>query len=144
MSLARLAIVHVVSIVILVFEKFSVSSLPLACCCLQAGRAIAATLLGRNNPAARLPTTWYSKEGLARIGDIRDYRMHPHNGTSASSHTPPQEQHQAAAHQAAAGQAAAGRTYRYHALPVLWPFGCDRIAYEKAIAFHRIFRSRLR
>ena len=123
---------HVVSIVILVFEKFSVSSLPLACCCLQAGRAIAATLLGRNNPAARLPTTWYSKEGLARIGDIRDYRMHPHNGTSASSHTPPQEQHQyqAAEHQEhqAAEQEAAGRTYRYHTLPVLWPFGCDRLS----------------
>ena len=138
MSLARLAIVHVVSIVILVFEKFSVSSLPLACCCLQAGRAIAATLLGRNNPAARLPTTWYSKEGLARIGDIRDYRMHPHNGTSASSHTPPQDQHQAEhqdqaghqehQHQAAAGQEVAGRTYRYHTLPVLWPFGCDRLS----------------
>ena len=126
---------HVVSIVILVFDKLSVSSLPLACCCPQAGRAIAATLLGRNNPAARLPTTWYSKEGLARIGDIRDYRMHPHNGTGASSHTPPQDQHQAAEHQhqaaeqeeQAAGQEVAGRTYRYHTLPVLWPFGCDRL-----------------
>ena len=55
-----------------------------------------ATLLGESNPAARLPTTWYSS--ISDIGPITDYTMLPAGGK-------------------------AGRTYRYFDGPVLYPFG---------------------
>ena len=61
-----------------------------------AGSALAATLLGESNPAARLPTTWYSS--ISDIGPITDYTMLPAGGK-------------------------AGRTYRYFDGPVLYPFG---------------------
>ena len=61
-----------------------------------AGSALAATLLGASNPAARLPTTWY--KFLSDIGPITDYSMLPAGGK-------------------------AGRTYRYFDGPVLYPFG---------------------
>lgn len=65
---------------------------------MSTGTALAATLFGEANPAARLSTTWYHPSSLEALGPITSYQMHP-------SSTRP------------------GRTYRYYTADVLFPFG---------------------
>ena len=67
---------------------------------MTSGTAIAAALTGSANPGGRLTHTWYTPAGLAAIGNITDYRMHPDPATAYP-----------------------GRTYRYTSAPVLLPFG---------------------
>ena len=45
-----------------------------------AGTALAATLFGESNPAARLPISYY--RNIDDIGPISDYRMHPVAGVT--------------------------------------------------------------
>ena len=40
-----------------------------------AGDALAAVVLGDENPAGRLTTTWYTTDALSRLGNISDYAM---------------------------------------------------------------------
>ena len=63
---------------------------------MAAGTAIADTLVGKSNPAGRLPITYY--QSISDIGTIDHYRMHP------TADSP-------------------GRTYRYYTGPVIYPFG---------------------
>lgn len=64
---------------------------------MTSGQAIADTLLGNNNPAGRLPITYY--QNISQIGGLsNDYGI-----------LPTKHRH--------------GRTYRYFSGPVLYPFG---------------------
>lgn len=73
---------------------------------MTSGIAIADGITGRVNPAGRLTHTWYTPDGLAAIGNITDYRMHP----DASGYP--------------------GRTYRYTRAGILFPFGFG-LSYSK-------------